>query len=65
VTDPPAPDELLALLAADLADQVAQRYRIDPADAVALILADWQGQPRLVAAAAAAAAPGDVLRLRV
>ena len=65
MTNPPPPDELLAQLAADLADQVARRYRIDPADAVALILADWQGQPRLVAAAARAAAPGDVLRLRI
>jgi hypothetical protein len=65
VTDPPAPDELLVRLAANLADQIAQRYRIDPADALALILADWQGQPRLVAAAAGAASPGEVLRLRI
>src|ERR1039457_1292953 len=65
VTDPPAPDELLVRLAANLADQIAQRYRIDPADALALILADWQGQPRLVAAAAGAAAPRGVLRLRI
>src|ERR1022692_824537 len=65
VTDPPAPDELLVRLAASLADQIAQRYRIDAADALALILADWQGQPGLVAAAASAASPGEVLRLRI
>ena len=65
MTGQPAPEDLLAWLAADLADQVVQHYRITPADAVAMILADWQARPRLVAAAASANSPGDVRRLRV
>ena len=45
MTSQPVPDDLLARLAADFADQVTARYRIDRADAVAMILADWQGRP--------------------
>jgi hypothetical protein len=65
VTDQPAADDLLAGLAADFADQVARRYRIDRADAAAMILAEWRCQPRLVAAAAGASSPGEVRRLRL
>jgi len=65
VTSQPVPDDLLGRLAADFADQVTARYRIDRADAVAMILADWQGRPRLVAAAAAASSPAEVRRLRI
>jgi Ribosomal RNA methyltransferase (FmrO) len=65
VTSQPVPDDLLARLAAGLADQVTARYRIDRADAIAMILADWEGRPRLVAAAASASSPAEVRRLRV
>jgi Ribosomal RNA methyltransferase (FmrO) len=65
VTGQPAPEDLLARLAADFADQVVQHYRISRADAVAMILADWQRQPRLVTAAASAKSPGEVRRLRI
>ena len=65
MTSQPVPDDLLARLAADFADQVTARYRIDRADAVAMILAEWQGRPRLVAAAAGASSPAEVRRLRI
>jgi len=55
---------LLAELAADLADQVTRRYRVDRADAASAILDGFSRQPKLLAAVETANSAADVRRTR-
>lgn len=64
-TSPAEPDGLLAELADDLAGQISRRYRIDRADAAALIVSEFGRQPKLLAAVTTASVAADVRRLRV
>jgi len=64
VDDEAGDGDLLAELAADLAESVARRYRVDRADAVELILADWRRQPKLVEAVSRAGSVPAAQRLR-
>jgi hypothetical protein len=65
VSDPAERGALLAELAADLADQVTRRYRVDRADAASAIIEDFRRQPKLLAAVETASSAADVRRTRV
>jgi 16S rRNA (guanine(1405)-N(7))-methyltransferase len=56
---------LLERLAAEFADEVTLRYRIDRATAIEVILSSWSGRASLVAAIARAGSADEVRRLRV
>jgi Ribosomal RNA methyltransferase (FmrO) len=65
VAEDTQPGDLLTELAADLAGQVARRYRVGRAEATWMIVEDWRRQPGLIAAIAAAGSAEQARRLKV
>jgi 16S rRNA (guanine(1405)-N(7))-methyltransferase len=65
MADSAAQDEVLRGLADELAEQVARRYRISKDDARAVILEAWDGNDKLLEAAAGGASAHQLKRSRV